>query len=210
MFLAQGGEPADTVYARLSRQYLTLSGDKVFVGWDRKLIEQGYYYYAFSHLPMHQLALPDHTFTITCLRDPARRVISHYKMLKEYADKNISHPCMATEGKWLGDTFRDFIDNMPEEHLLNQLHMFSKGFDVGEAAANVRSCTCYFFTENFTSGTQDLSRLLGMDLQPIHARKSGYPVDISEDDMNYLKRKLAPEYELVRQLKVSMKRGVDE
>jgi len=210
MFLAQGGEPADPVYARLARQGRILSGGKVFVGWDKKLIEQGYYYYAFSHLPIHQLSLPDRTFTMTCLRDPAKRVISHYRMLKEYAEKNIAHPCMATEGRWLGDSFRTFIDNMPEEHLLNQLYMFSESFDVGVAVANIQSCSCYFFTENFALGIKELSRSLGMELQPIHTRKSTYPTEISEDDMKYLTQKLEPEYELIRLLKESMKRGVNE
>lgn len=198
MFLSLGGEDARDVYARLSEHLSTISGEKVFVGWDKWMIERGNYYYAFSHIPQHELSLPDQTFTVTCLRDPLRRLISHYKMLKEYAEANISHPCMATEGGWLGNSFKDFVDNMPREHLLNQIYMFSKGFYVEEAAAKILACSCWFFTEDFSAGVHKLSRLTGIELQPIHARKSEYSVEISQSDMVYAKQKLKPEYELIR------------
>ena len=46
-------------------------------------------------------------------------------MLKDFQANNIDHPCMITEGKWLGECFDDFLKRIPQEHLLNQLYMFS-------------------------------------------------------------------------------------
>jgi hypothetical protein len=52
-----------------------------FVRHDPALIAQGDYFYASSHLPMHQVIVPPDTFTVTILRDPAARVISYYRYL---------------------------------------------------------------------------------------------------------------------------------
>jgi len=79
------------------------------------LIEEGSYYYAFSHIPLHQLRLPKETFTITCFRDPIKRIISHYNMLVHYRDNNIYHSCMKIEGHWLGNSVLDFVERRPKK-----------------------------------------------------------------------------------------------
>lgn len=147
IFCSLGTEQGVNPYGKLSqtRNNRVISNGKVFVGWNQKLIEQGYYYYAFSHTPKHMLKLPDKTFTITCLRDPAERVISHYKMLLEHRLKYKSHPLLKTEGKWLNNSFADFLMNIPRKHLLNQLYMFSKNFSVNEAFDNITECSYFLF-----------------------------------------------------------------
>jgi hypothetical protein len=52
-----------------------------FVRHDAELIARGDYFYASSHLPLHQVKVPAETFTVTILRDPAARVISYYRYL---------------------------------------------------------------------------------------------------------------------------------
>ena len=66
-FLALGGEEGCKVYEKLpqTRTLRIISQGKIFVGWNKGLIESGNYFYAFSHIPQHQLALPDNTFTFT-------------------------------------------------------------------------------------------------------------------------------------------------
>jgi len=73
MFLALGGEDGPAVYHRIRARLRTVSGSLVFVAHDKRLIQQGHYYYGFSHRPAHELRLPEGTFTFTCLRDPVRR-----------------------------------------------------------------------------------------------------------------------------------------
>lgn len=203
ILLSQGGEDREEVYRRLSedKNHRIISNDKVFVGWNKKLIEQGYYYYAFSHMLKHQLRLPEGTFTITCLRDPVKRVLSHYKMLLEFKVNNIVHPCMKIEGEWLGNSFNDFLTNIPTEHLLNQLYMFSKNFDVNEAFDNIVGCSHFFFTEQFSLGVSQLSSKLGIELKPLHIRKTSIDVNFSRVDIDRLRSMLEAEYVLFDKLK---------
>ena len=53
-----------------------------FVGMNPRLIRDGRYFFASSHLPKHQIVLPPSgTFHFTALRDPVARVISLYRYL---------------------------------------------------------------------------------------------------------------------------------
>ena len=92
IFLSLGKKPADYLYEKLSRStgHRIISGGKVFIGWDQNNIENGKYFYAFSHIPHHKLKLPDNTFTITCVREPVDRLLSHYKMLLHFKKNNTS------------------------------------------------------------------------------------------------------------------------
>jgi len=203
-FLSHSGAAnLDDFYQKIAhkKNQRVIANDKIFVGWNKRLIEGGKYFYGFAHTPAHELRLPKNTFTFTCLRDPARRVISHYKMLSYYRKNNIAHPCMRVEGAWLGDSLDDFIKNMPKNHLMNQLYMFSKNYNVAEAEEKIRACSTYFFTENINEGMADLSAKLKLELALSHQKKYDISIPISESQMAHLKEKLALEYRLLKQLK---------
>ena len=202
-FLSHSDAPdLDNFYRKLARKKNSrlIANERVFVGWNKRLIEGGKYFYAFSHTPAHELQIPKNTFTFTCLRDPARRVISHYKMLRYYQENNIAHPCMRVEGAWLGDSFDDFLENIPKNHLMNQLYMFSKNYNIEEAEARIRACSYYFFTENMKQGIADLATQLNLELPLSHQKKYDIDWHIGESQMAYLKEKLALEYRLIEKL----------
>ena len=178
----------------------------VFVGWDGKLINKGYYFYAFSHMPVHWLRLKPRTFTITCFRDPCRRVISHYNMLMELVVNRVPHVCLETEGPWLGRSFDEFLERIPRDHLQNQLYMFSSKFDESEALENVRNVSHVMFTEDFVAGVRELNRKTGLHLEPIHTRKTGYKAEISDAGMARLREKLSEEYDFIEKVKSSLPR----
>lgn len=203
MFLSLGCSDTKSFYDELarSRGHRLIRNNKVFVGWNVRLINKGNYFYAFSHTPLHKLKIPPNTFTVTCFRDPVNRVISHYRMLMDYLINHIPHPCMITEGKWLGNTFDDFIDRIPQEHLLNQIYMFSEDFNIEEAVERVKSVSHFFFSEEFNKGIQELSKKTGVELTPIHIRKSQYPGEFSEANISRLKQRLAPEYLFLERLR---------
>lgn len=193
------------IYRDLSRSFLhrVRNRDKIFVGWNKYLIEKGNYHYAFSHLSAHSLSLPEKTFTITILRDPIKRLISHYSMLKEYKDKKKNHACMKTEGRWLGKNFNDFLDNIPKRHLLRQLYFFSKNFDIDEAYRNItKNCSYYFFTEDFGKGVSDLNKILNLkmknDVQEKETRVKFIP---DREEINKLSGLLKLEIELIKRLR---------
>ena len=106
IFLALAGEQSSITYKRLldSPSQRVIVDDKVYVGWNRWLIRRGNYFYAWSHRPKHKLTLPEHTFTVTCLRDPESRVLSHYSELLSYRQHNVHHPYMRQAGHWLGNS----------------------------------------------------------------------------------------------------------
>lgn len=203
MFLSLAGDEPQTLYKRLvadPAHCISVCG-VTYVGWNPALINRGAYFYAFSHIPFHELALPPRTFTFTCFRDPVRRVLSHYQMLLAYQVGGIDHPCMKTEGNWLGRNFDDFLQRIPEEHLLNQLHMFSRALDVEEACRVALGLDCCIFNDNFNAGVDRINALTSLRLVPLHARKQPPIEDIPERSIRDLRERLAPEYLLIEMLK---------
>ena len=203
MFLSlSGGDPA-SLYNQLAAApgYRLLSGGMIYVGWDVDRINKGNYFYGFSHAPLHKLDLPEGTFTITCFRDPVKRVVSHYRMLLEYRENNIDHPCMEIEGKWLGECFDDFLQRIPKQHLLNQFYMFSDCFDVDQAVEQVEKLSHYFFTDDFNNGIESLNRKTGLDLLPIHARKTTISAQITDESLARLGEMMAEEYRFLERIR---------
>ncbi len=206
MFLAVGGEDGEQAYEALAQAPHTrreIDG-RVYVGWNKALIEGGRYYYAFSHIPAHELRLPPRTFTITILRDPVARVLSLYRMLAEYRDLNVPHPMLARQGQWLGANLGDFLDRVPREHLLRQLFMFSPTFSPAEAQERILACSHVFFVEEFAAGVQALAARLDLSLTPMHAKKSAYKVDFDPAHLARLREMVEPEYVLCAQVRQAL------
>lgn len=166
----------------------------IFVGWNQPLINKGDYFFAFSHFSYDQLSLPPQTFTFTCFRDPAARLISHYKMLVDLSCNPNPHPCFAVEGKWLGNSFEDFLDRIPREHLQNQLYMFSNHFSVEEAVARVQNLNLWMFTEQFDDGVRRLSEATGLPLESRHERKGQHVFQVRPETRKRLRQMLSEEY----------------
>ena len=164
------------------------------------MIEKGEYFFGFSHFSYDQLSLPTETFTFTCFRDPAARLISHYRMLVDMSTIPNPHPCFAVEGKWLGKSFEDFLDRVPREHLENQLFMFSQQFSVDEAVDRVRNLNLWMFTEQFDAGVKRLSHATGLSLQYRHDRRSLHEFQLNPKTKQLLRQKLSTEYEFLKQL----------
>jgi hypothetical protein len=196
MFLSLSGEESSARYSQLSSipDHRFVFNGLIYVGWNVNYINNGNYFYAFSHVPLHKLAIPKGTFTISCFRDPVKRVISHYNMLMHHHINKIDHPMMATEGKWIGESFDDFLRNIPKEHLTNQLYMFSKNCNIDEAVNNVRQLSHYFFIDNFAAGIDGLNRKTGLNLKPIHTRKAKHESQISDHNLEKLREMLDEEY----------------
>lgn len=181
-----------------------VSDGLVYVGWDTRLIQKGNYFYAFSHTPLHELDLPERTLTFTCFRDPAKRVISHYRMLKEHQASASPAGWFQAEKQWLGNTFSDFLARVPREHLLRQLYMFSRALDVDEAVERVKGLSHYFSTSALGQGVEKLGNMTGLKLEPRHIRKSKVDVPISDSERAGLREALAGEYDFLAQLGLSI------
>ncbi|MEM7102330.1 MAG: hypothetical protein AAF502_04290 [Bacteroidota bacterium] len=201
-FQLNGKEPAGELYKpfETNQPQRIFAGQKVYVGWDKEFIEQGHYFYGFSHIPMHFLQLPPNSFTFTCLRDPVNRVLAHYDMLRYLRDNNPNHPSLKNDGKWLGNSLNDFLDNCPKSHLLNQLFMFSGGFNAEEAAENVKKLNFFMYMVSFEEDLTKLGKLLNLELELFQEAPYKNREDIKESELTRLREMLEPEYVLLKML----------
>ena len=209
MFLALSGLKSSSAYRELthSRFHLKRIGKFLYAGWDKDVLVSGCYFYGFSHLPYHQLRLPPNTYRIAIFRDPVERVMSHYNMLKMFKENHIDHPCMTVEGEWLGESFEDFIENIPDQHLMNQLYMFSECYDVSEAVEHISNLENFFFTEDFERGVEKIRSELGIKLKSLHLRRASSILSTPEPLISRLKERLSPEYEMLHSLRNLRKHG---
>lgn len=180
---------------------LHVVNNKTYVGWHALLINRGDFFFAYSHSPFHVLSVPEKTFTFTCLRNPIRRVISHYKIIRHDYENNIGHPGNIKWYSCLGKSFKDFLYRFPKHMLLNQIYMFSKSMNAQEALDKIANLSHFMFLEEFNSGILELEKKLDLSLpEVIHARKAPNQIKIDADEMDILKSLLEPEIKLYDQL----------
>lgn len=199
MFLSIDGGNGDKLFKQLGQQsnQSMLVDDKIFVGWDKDLIEQGDYFFGFSHIPFDELKIPDGSFRFTSFRDPTERVVSHYRMLLDFSNQKIPHPCFAREGKWLGNSFDDFLDRVPPDHLKNQLFMFSKNLNISEAIERVSELDFCFFVDAFDQCVERFAAKTGVKLTVRRDRISRQTYSLSDDQISRAKELLKDEYEML-------------
>jgi hypothetical protein len=169
-------------------------------------------FFANSHQPAHELRLPPATYTITILRDPAARVISYYRYLLWARNNRRARKVepfiddVVAESSFFGRRFslrrrqadfRDFLERVPTERLLTQLHMFSARLDPAEAAENALACSATCFTETYPEDLRRVAAELRLDLSEKRERSFGEKVELSDEEQRLLRERLAPEYAMV-------------
>jgi hypothetical protein len=202
-FLSLGGEPVDQVYNRVvgAAPAATTSGGRTYVFLDRRAIERGHYFFAWSHLPRWDLELPPRTFTVSVLRDPMARVLSFYRYL---SDERADEGLVNTPGGFrrvAEGGFASFLDRLDRRNLLQHLYMFSPRWDPAEAADRIRGLSAWFFTESYAEGLRGLSARLGLDLPERFDRVSVGDYRPTPEETAVLAERLAPEYELLARLR---------
>ena len=202
--LSMNGYDGQKLYQKLCNRGLPrlIFNDIIFSAWSKSMIQKGDYFFGFSHIPAHKLRLPPKTFTFTCLRDPVKRVISHYKMIMEYKLYGVRHGRMWVEAKWFDKDFGDFLKGIPKRHLLRQLYMFSRNYNPTEACDFILNCNHLMLTENFSAGLENLSKKLQIMLKPLHIRKTSVEIDVKQSEIDHLRDRLDPEYQLLDQLQL--------
>lgn len=197
-----GGDPVES-YRRLSSAFdhrIIRRDGMTVVGWNRRLLQEGHYFYGFSHWPLHDISVPGSCFTVTVLRDPVERVLSHYRMLLEMRAENSKHPAFAVERSWLGQGFGDFLARIPKEHLLNQLWMFSPNLEPEEGVERLGAIDAVLFTRQLARGIQELGRRLDLPLVSRHVRSTSVSFRPDQDELAHLQGLLEPEYRMLARL----------
>lgn len=179
----------------------------VFAHNDCDLINQGNYFYASSHQPAYRLCLPDKTFTITILRDPLERLISYYRYLSFVkndpgaAEYEPFFGLNLWEAECLGNSFEDFLSQVPKHDLLTQLFMFSENYDVDEATDRILQCSAICFTETFTQDFEQLRRRLHLPLVEQREHSIQHSIHITDRELDYARDALRAEYKLIENIK---------
>ena len=108
---------------------------------------------------------------------------------------------MRVEGKWLGNSFDDFLQRIPKEELYRQLYMFSARCDINEAVDGTAGLSHHIITENFDRDIDALNRKTGLTLKAIHTRKTPYKASIPESSIANLREMLEKEYVFLDRIK---------
>jgi hypothetical protein len=206
-----GGEDPSTVERRISGSLLsrTKSG-RYILTCGRGTLQQGDYFFGWSHMAGHRLQLPRRTFTIVLLRDPVARVLSYYRYLLagDAVTAGMAWRVQDDERALAGESFSDFLKNIPDELLLNQLYMFSPRFDVSEAVDRILECSAIMMTETYDRDLRDLASTLGLTLETRRERITALTkTPVEEKQMEALCDRLAVEYELLEKLGASGRLG---
>jgi hypothetical protein len=206
-FLALGGEDPSAVERRISSSLLsrTRSGHYVLT-CGRGTLQQGDYFFGWSHMAGHRLRLPRRTFTIVMLRDPVARVLSYYRYLLagDAVQGDMAWRVQNDERALAGESFSDFLKNIPDELLLNQLYMFSRRFDVSEAAERILECSAIMMTEKYDLDLRNLASNLSLTLEYRRERITALAkAPVEEKQIEALRDRIAIEYELLEKLGAS-------
>lgn len=198
-FLALGGEDPGRVEWRMRRPpFTTASGPYRFVYQDPPLLRRGHYFFGYGHETAELVRLPDRTFTITILRDPAQRVVSLYRYLADpRADRGYAFHALPHEREWARHGFGYFLERVSRRQLLNQLYMFSASGSVAEAAERIARCDRVLFTEQLDSGLGEMAAFLELPLRARRARQSGLEYEPSPSEASRLRELVEPEYQLL-------------
>lgn len=141
-----------------------------FSAWNQVAIMLGYFDYAWSHRPLSKLYLPADTFVFCCIRNPIDRIYSRYKHLLK--DKNSQNKMTSKQQAWLGSSFQEYVNNLPDHELCHQLYMFDTSLDL-EKAISLAKRKIHFILhlECFEDDFELLSQKLGVNLTIMHRRK---------------------------------------
>ncbi len=195
---------------KVGKKPLAIGRNLVFVRNNKNYIEEGHYFFGNSHMPFWSLQLPENTFTFCVLRDPYERLVSLYKYYiwiaktpeKEAVKIEPYYYTLIKHVGWLGDNFSDFIDNLPERNIANQLFMFSENYNVEEALQNIEKVNKVYFQEKFDDAIQHLSTTLGVELHIKQERNFGkIEYTISEKEKHKALLLLKDEYEFYYTIK---------
>ena len=157
-----------------------IHNDWVYAAFNQFLIPFGIYHYAWSHRPFHKIYLPPNTFKITCIRNPYERLFSRYKqltMLYNNGDPKRTDGKLLYYYSLLGNSFEEFIKNLPINELCYQLYMFSEKLNVKEAVETLKKVDYILDTKSIQDDTNELSKILGVKLESMHIRKIGKSID---------------------------------
>ena len=140
---------------------------------------------------------------MTIFRDPIERIVSHYNYIIGKIERGENEDWLVKERPLLGNSFTQFIDNLPPEKLLNQLYNFSENYNLIEAVDRIKSLNLILTLENLSEGILDINNMLGLNLRIMKKNMSESFYRASSKEIRYLKDKVEKEIDLFNRLNIS-------
>jgi len=84
--------------------------------------------------------------------------------------------------------------------------MFSARLDPGEAAEGALACSATCFTETYPEDLKRVAADLRLDLSEKRERSFGEKVELSEEENELLRERLAPEYAMIERVREALGR----
>lgn len=190
------------IYENLSKQKKISTPLGKVVCWDRKLINAGDYFFAFSHLAYFNLALKPKTFLFTLFRDPVQRVVSQWRMLRAHLENPEFLPHLSTEAKKATNRFEDYVDSIPTKHLQTQLYTFSERLDIEQAINRTDNVTMVGFVDCYQDFIHTINTTLNLNLNVMHDTKGvSRNITVTQQSKDYVRKKLDKEYEFYNRVR---------
>lgn len=163
-------------------------------------IDEGAYFFANSHTAAYALHPPRHTFRVTILRNPATRLVSHYRYLRHLREHGLADGPGEAEMDNAAGSFEEFVHALPRRGRLRQLYMFSETFDVDEAVRRITGLDAVLFTETYPDDLAALARRLALPLELRRERSFGYTTTVAPDEVAAVLPMLADEFDLIERV----------
>lgn len=186
-----------------SKRFRVFHNKYIVQGSNISLLEQGNYHYGCTHFPSWKIQEPRDSFTMTIFRDPIERIVSHYNYIIGKIERGENEDWLVKERPLLGNSFTQFIDNLPPEKLLNQLYNFSENYNLIEAVDRIKSLNLILTLENLSEGIHDINNMLGLNLRIMKKNMSETFYRASSKEIRYLKDKVEKEIDLFNRLNIS-------
>jgi hypothetical protein len=186
-----------------SKRFRVFHNKYIVQGSNISLLEQGNYHYGCTHFPSWKIQEPRDSFTMTIFRDPIERIVSHYNYITGKIERGENEDWLVKERPLLGNSFTQFIDNLPPEKLLNQLYNFSENYNLIEAVDRIKSLDLILTLENLSEGIHDINNMLGLNLRIMKKNMSETFYRASSKEIRYLKDKVEKEIDLFNRLNIS-------
>ena len=143
-------------------------------------------------------------------RDPYKRLVSLYKYycwVTQVDDEtgyklDSSFFVLKKQNHLLNKSFKDFIDNLNDKYLTNQLFIFSESLNIKEALINLKKVDKIYFQDNFYDSIKDLRQSLQLSLQIKNERNfKNVKFKINNEEKEYAIYKLKNEIEFYNKVR---------
>lgn len=169
----------------------------IYRGWAADL-SQSEFFYAFSHLSLDDVVLPNNAIVFTVLRNPVERVVSHYSELEGWYVDGLAYN-YTVDGSywksWMADGFAGYLESIPQTELMNHLHVYGGLREPQLAMDRLGEMEFVLFNDQLDRGFPRFCERLGLRLELPRIRVQKRRYSPGAGDLELLCEKIAPEIE---------------